>query len=143
MNWNILKPTHIFRDPVEHIISATIFDQKEYDVLYENSNNLNHTVWKEFDKKYKVGFELKDDITNIDLNKEVIALWFFKERSDSNSQPRINLKNKLITYFPNAFFLTKSKDIKIVEQKRKYIRRPMIQLDISAKTFDGIMERFK
>ena len=98
---------------------------------------------KEFDKKYKVGFELKDEITNIDLNKEVIALWFFKERSDSNSQPRINLKNKLITYFPNAFFLTKSKDIKIVEQKRKYIRRPMIQLDISAKTFDGIMERFK
>ena len=35
MNWNILKPTHIFRDPVEHIISATIFDQKEYDILYE------------------------------------------------------------------------------------------------------------
>ena len=142
MNWHKLKPLHIFREPVEYIHSASIFDQKEYDHLYENSNDLNHQVWKEFDSKFKTGFEWKDDITDIDFNKEVIALWFFKERSDQYAQPRIDLKGKHITYFPNAFLLTKCKEIKIIEPKKKYIRRPMIQLDISTKIFDNIIERF-
>ena len=33
--------------------------------------------------------------------------------------------------------------IKIKEPKRKFIRRPMVQLDMTGKQFDKIVERFK
>ena len=144
MNWNKLTSKHYFTEPVEYIHAINIFDSLEYDKLYENQNNLNHEVWQEFDKKYKTGFEFKEDITNIDLNKEIIALWFFKERSDNTSSPDINIAGRILTYFPNAFILTKSKDISIVDnKKRKYIRRPFVQLDISEKTFEAICKNIK
>lgn len=143
MNWEKLKPQHYFSEPVEHIHAVGIFDNQEYDRLYENQNNINHKVWQDFDEKYKVGFEFKEDITNIDMDKEIIALWFFKERSDRNSQPDINIGGKLITYFPNAFLLTNSRDITIKEKKRKYLRRPFVQLDISQKKYQNICQRIR
>ena len=143
MNWERLKKLHYFKEPVEHIHTTSVFDIKEYDKLYENQNNLDHPLWQEFDEKYRTGFEFKEDITKIDLDKPVIALWFFKERSDRQSQPMINIGGKLIAYYQNAFVLTKCKDIKIQEPKKKYIRRPMVQLDMTEKQFDKLVEKFK
>ena len=40
MNWEKLKKDHFKTDPVEHIYVSTIFDRLEYDILYENQNNL-------------------------------------------------------------------------------------------------------
>ena len=121
MHWDKLKKEHYFADPVEHVVSNTIFPTKEYDTL----------------------FELKDDITQIDFNKEIIALWFFRERSDSYSQPDLNVGGKKIRYHQNKFLLTPCKDITIEEQKKKYIRRPCIQLDISKLKYEQITERLK
>ena len=36
MHWDKLKKEHYFADPVEHVVSSTIFPTKEYDTLYEN-----------------------------------------------------------------------------------------------------------
>jgi hypothetical protein len=143
MNWEKLKSKNYFKEPVEHIHADGIFDTKEYDKLYENQNNLNHKVWQEFDKQYKIGFEFKENITEIDLEKPVIALWFFRERADRNHPPQIAIKEKLIPYFPNTFLLTESKNIEIKESKRKYIRNPFVQLDISTKQYLKIVERFR
>lgn len=143
MNWEKLTRKQYHTEPVEYIYAQNIFDTKEYDRLYENQTRLNHEAWQEFDKQYRVGFEFREDITEINLDREVIAVWFFKERSDRHTQPFIDLSGKLLTYFPNTFILTKSKYIKIKEPKRKFIRRPMVQLDITGKQFDKIVERFK
>ena len=106
MHWDKLKKEHYFADPVEHVVSSTIFPTKEYDTLYENQNNFNHTTWKEFDAKYRTGFELKDDITQIDFNKEIIALWFFRERADdTRSYIHLNGKKKL-NYLANTLLIT-------------------------------------
>ena len=141
MNWEKLKKHHYHKDPVPHIHAVGLFDGNEYDRLYENQNNLNHKIWQEFDEKYKTCFEFKEDITKIDKNKEVIALWFFKERLDRGSAPDIDIGGKLITYFPNTFLLTEYKDIKIKNNKNEYIRRPFIQLDINKKQFTEICQR--
>ena len=124
--------------------SATlIFPVKEYDILYENQKDLDHPVWREFDKKYKVGFEFKEDIKDIDFNREIIALWFFRERSDNNHPPGLMLKEKFIAYMPNHFLITKYKDITIKEAKRKFIRRPLIQLDIKKQQYEEIINKIK
>jgi len=142
MNWEKLKPDHYYKDPVEHIYSQTIFDQQEYDELYENQNNLEHHVWQEFDKKYKVGFEFKEHFTEIDFNKEIICLWCFKERSN-NTASYIQLGDKQLTYLPNTFLITKSKKISFVETKKKYIRYPLVQLDLKNEQFENIVKRFR
>jgi len=143
MNWNKLQTKHYFAEPVEYIHAFDIFDQKEYDKLYENQNNLSHPVWEAFDKQYRTGFEFKEDITDINFNKEIIALWFFRERSDNNHPPAFNLKDKLIGYMPNQFLITEYKDIQIKESKRKYIRRPLIQLDINREQYKELINNIK
>ena len=112
----------------------------------DNQNNVSITLFGEKFSLLIDGiqlFEFKNDLTEIDFNKEVIALWFFKERSDRNSQPFIDLAGKLIPYYPNAFLLTTCKKIKIKEAKKTYIRRPVVQLDLSSKKYYEIIERFK
>jgi hypothetical protein len=142
MNWEKLKPSHYFKDPVEHIYSQTIFDQQEYDKLYENQNNLEHHVWQEFDKKYKVGFEFKEKFSDIDLDKQVMCLWFFKERSNSTAS-YVQVDDKQLTYLSNTFLITKSKKISFVETKKKYIRYPLVQLDLMNEQFENIVKRFR
>ena len=143
MNWNKLKKRHYHKDPVEYIHAVDIFDLKEYDKLYENQNNLDHELWQEFDAKHKTGFEFHDDITKINKNKQVMALWFFPERSDRGARPHLDLQGKRIPYTSNTFLLTKFSDIKIMDTKRKFIRRPSIQLDIYEKKFRKIIEGIK
>ena len=130
MNWNKLKPNHYFKDPVEHIYSMSIFDTKEYDKLYENQNNFNHSVWQDFDSKYRTGYEFKEDFGEIDFQKEIMCLWFFKERSDRTIS-HVEVKGKKLAYTPNTFLITKSKDIKLEKTKRKYIRHPFVQIDMT------------
>ena len=142
MNWEKLKPSHYFKDPVEHIYSQTIFDQQEYDKLYENQNNLEHNVWQEFDKKYKVGFAFKEKFSDIDLDKQVMCLWFFKERSNSTAS-YVQVDGKQLTYLSNTFLITKSKKISFVETKKKYIRYPLVQLDLKNEQFENIVKRFR
>ena len=143
MNWEKLKANHFFKDPVKHIYASTLYDIKEYDKLYENQNNLNHHVWQEFDQKYKTGFELIDDIRDINLKKEIICVWFFKERNDRSGGEDIILAGKKLKYLPNTFLVTDSKDIKILEKKDEYIRRPLLQLDLKIEVWGQILERFQ
>ena len=144
MNWEKLKKPHYHEEPVEHILATAIFSLKEYDSLYENQNNLSLQVWQEFDTKYKVGYEFLQDIKDVNLNKEVICLWFFKDRSDKDAGVDIDLSGKLITYYPNTFLITKSKKLKILKRKKNFAPgRPAIQIDLSTKQFDKIVDRFK
>jgi len=142
MNWEKIKPNHYFKEPVEHVYASTLYDIKDYDKLYENQNNLTHPAWQEFDKKYKTGYQLFDDIRDIDINREIICVWFFKDRNDRSGGEDILLKDKKIKYQPNTFLITKSKDIKIIDKEDEYIRRPFIQLDLPNKVWQSILERF-
>jgi len=72
MNWEKLKANHFFKEPVEHVYTSTVYDIKDYDKLYENQNTMTHQVWQDFDKKYKTGYQLFDDIRDIDTNREII-----------------------------------------------------------------------
>tara|TARA_Y100000592_G_scaffold99846_1_gene177451 strand:+ start:2892 stop:3323 length:432 start_codon:yes stop_codon:yes gene_type:complete len=142
MNWDLLKPLHYYQEPVEHIYARNIFDEKLYDILYENQNNMQHQVWMDFDKQYKKGFELKENFTELDINKEVICLWFFKERSD-RTLVHVEVGGKKIEYYPNTFLITKNKKIKLIETKRKFIRNPFLQIDLSNDDYQEIIKRFQ
>ena len=141
MNWEKLNTQHYHKEPVEYIYARSIFELKEYDKLYENQNNLMHEVWKNFYGTYRVGFELIDDIRDINKDKDIICLWFFKERNDRSAGTDIKIAGHTITYFPNTFLITESKDIKILE-KNEYIRRPVLQLDLSTSIWNTMLERF-
>tara|TARA_Y100001937_G_C7113660_1_gene329046 strand:+ start:56 stop:490 length:435 start_codon:yes stop_codon:yes gene_type:complete len=144
MNWLRLQNKHIHNDPVPHIHAINLLEEKEYDKLYENQNDLNHQLWQDFDEKYKIGFEFKEDISEIDLNREIIAIWCFRERNDRTRPPHFVLAGKKIAYYPNALIITNSNDITIDDSKvKKYIRRPFIQLDINKKKFKELMARKK
>ena len=143
MNWKKLRKPHYHEEPVEYIYARAIFDLKEYDSLYENQNDLSHQVWQEFDAKYKTGYEFLQDIQDLNLNKEVICLWFFKDRGDKDAGNDISLNGKIIRYFSNTFLITESKKLKILERKRFFPNRPALQIDLSKKIFAEITEPFK
>ena len=141
MNWEKLRKPHYHKEPVEYIYATGIFNLKEYDILYENQNNLSHQIWQDFDTKYKIGFEFFKDLREFNKNKEVICLWFFKERSDNNKNNAIELEGKNIMYTPNTFFITKSKNIKINDREKQWPYRPVLQLDLSIKEYNKIRKR--
>ena len=140
MNWLEIKKSHYHKEPVEHILAPAIFNLKEYDILYENQNNLSHQVWQDFDTKYKIGFEFFKDLCEFNKDKEVICLWFFKERSDNSKNNAIELEGKNIMYSPNTFFITKSKNIKINAVGKQWPNRPVLQLDLSIKEYNKIIK---
>jgi len=142
MNWEKLKPTHYFEDPVKHIYTLNVFDTKEYDKLYENQNNLNHQTWQDFDSKYRTGFEFLENFSDINFNKEIMCLWFFKERSD-NTKSFVHINGKELAYLPNTFLITESKDIKHVQNKRKYLRHPLVQIDMTNNQWQKLIEKFR
>ena len=143
MNWKKLRKPHYHEEPVEYIYARAIFDLKEYDSLYENQNDLSHQVWQDFDAKYKTGYEFLQDIQDLNLNKEVICLWFFKDRNDKDAGVDIDSSGKLITYFQNTFLITESKKLKILKRKKFFPNRPALQIDLSKKIFAEITEPFK
>ena len=76
MNWNKLHSKHYFSNPVEYVHAFDIFPVQEYDILYENQKDLNHQVWREFDGKYKVGFEFKEDILLFKFILKIVSFMF-------------------------------------------------------------------
>jgi len=140
MNWEKLKKNHYNKDPVEYIYSQTIFDMKEYDDLYENQNNMSHKVWKDLSKKYGIKFKFLKDIRDFDKDKDVICLWFFKDRGDKTAGEYIKIAGHIITYYTNTFLITQSKDILIRE--KGFIYRPALQLDLPNSVYEEILERF-
>jgi len=140
MNWEKLRKPHYHKEPVEYIYATGIFNLKEYDKLYENQNNLSHQIWQDFDTKYKIGFEFFKDLREFNKNKEVICLWFFKERSDGGAGNDIDLKGKIIKYQPNTFLITRSKNIKIIKRKSVLPNRPVLQLDLSINKYNKIIK---
>ena len=143
MNWDKLKTNHYFKEPVEHIYSSTIFDLKEYDRLYENQNNLSHQSWLEFKNKYKVSVKMLDDISEIDKSKEILCIWFFKERTDRSGGEDILLSGKTLKYLPNTFLITESKLLTVLDKKDEYIRRPLVQINLIKSQYDQIVQRFR
>ena len=75
------------------------------------------------------------DLREFNKNKEVICLWFFKERSDRKTGNDIDLKGKIIKYQPNTFLIKRSKKIKIIKRKSVLPNRPVLQLDLSIKEY--------
>ena len=140
MNWENIKQSYYYKEPVEYILAPAIFNLEEYDILYENQNNLSHQIWQDFDIKYKIGFEFFKDLREFNKDKEVICLWFFKERSDHSKNNAIDLEGKNIMYTPNTFFITKSKNIKINDVGKQWPYRPVLQLDLSIKEYNKIIK---
>lgn len=140
MNWEKLKTSHYYEDPVTHIYTMSIFDTKEYDMLYENQNNLRHKVWQDFQAKFNTEYVFLEDFQDIDFGKEIMCLWFFKERSDS-TRSYVEVNGKQLAYTPNTFLITKSKDIKLVQTKRKYIRHPLMQINMTNGQWKDLLER--
>ena len=142
MDWDKLKQDHYHDQPVEHICITTLIDTNTYDRLYENQKNLTHQSWQDFQKTHNTHCYLRESVSDIDLKKEIIWLWFFKERSDQTAS-YVHIKGKQIRYRPNTFLISKSKDIKFVHSTRKYIRSPFIQLDMTEDDYNNIVSRFQ
>ena len=140
MNWEKIKKSYYYKEPVEHILAPAIFNLDEYDSLYRNQNDLSHQVWQDFDIKYKKGFEFFKDLREFNKDKEVICLWFFKDRDDRKTGNDIDLEGKIIKYKPNTFLITRSKNIKIIERKVPLPNRPVLQLDLSIKEYNKIIK---
>ena len=142
-----LKKTHLYQDPIEHIYASNIFDIKEYDKLYENQNNPNHKVWKDFQTTYnfkKIRFF--NDLNNVELDETILCLWFFKDRSDRNKGKDIKIKDKTILYLPNTFFILYNScqnNIKILKRDTMVPTRPCLQLYFNYETYDNICQHIK
>ena len=143
MNWEKIKKSYYYKEPVEHILAPAIFNLDEYDSLYRNQNDLSHQVWQDFDIKYKKGFEFFKDLREFNKDKEVICLWFFKDRDDRKTGNDIDLEGKIIKYKPNTFLVTKSKNIKIIERKSALPNRPVLQLDLSIEEYNKIIKMIR
>ena len=134
-----LNKKYYHTDPVEHIIGEQIRKLAEYDDLYENQTRFDGTIWTKFKETHKLTCQFYDDLTEIDLSNDITCLWFFRERADrSSGNDDILLKDKTITYNPNAIFITASKEIKIGKRKRFFPRRPCVQIDINNEMYLNI-----
>jgi hypothetical protein len=140
MNWENIKKSYYYKEPVEYILAPAIFNLDEYDSLYRNQNDLSHQIWQDFDIRYKIGFEFFKDLREFNKDKEVICLWFFKDRDDRKTGNDIDLEGKIIKYKPNTFLITRSKNIKIIERKVPLPNRPVLQLDLSIKEYNKIIK---
>ena len=140
MNWEKIKKSYYYKEPVEHILAPALYNIDEYDSLYRNQNNLSHQVWQDFDAKYKIGFEFFKDLREFNKNKEVICLCFFKDRDDKKTGNDVDLEGKIIKYKPNTFLITRSKNIKIIERKSVLPNRPVLQLDLNIEEYNKIIK---
>ena len=140
MNWEKIKKSYYYKEPVEHILAPALYNIDEYDSLYRNQNNLSHQVWQDFDAKYKIGFEFFKDLREFNKDKEVICLCFFKDRDDKKTGNDVDLEGKIIKYKPNTFLITRSKNIKIIERKSVLPNRPVLQLDLNVEEYNKIIK---
>ena len=133
-----LNKKYYHKDPVEHIVGSHIIKVAEYDDLYENQSRFEGTIWKKFKETYQLSCKFYEDLRNIDLTKEIICIWFFRERGDKEAPNDLKLAGKLINYFPNYILITPSKDLRIKERKNFFPRRPCVQIDMNIETYVNI-----
>ena len=77
----------------------------EYNKLYENQNNLSHTTWKNFNNKVKFTYRFLKDLEQANYTRQVICLWFFKDRSDYKINRDILINGKSVEYVSNNMLL--------------------------------------
>ena len=142
MNLDKLQKHNYHDEPVEHFCAVNIIELSEYDRLYENQNDLNHTVWKEFCRKHNTKATRHDNFNSINFDRDVICLWFFKDRNDRTAA-HVQINGKQIRYNPNVFLITRSKSIKMFYADRKYIHSPVIQLDMTIENYDSLVKKFQ
>ena len=130
-----LKKQYYHKDPVEHIIGPQIIKVAEYDDLYENQTRFDGTVWKKFKEKQNLKCVFHEDLRDIDRAVDIMCLWFFRERTDRDAGNDIKLAGKIINYHANKILLTPSKEIKIKERKKYFLRRPCVQIYISKEIY--------
>tara|TARA_B100000424_G_scaffold156408_1_gene119569 strand:+ start:1607 stop:2050 length:444 start_codon:yes stop_codon:yes gene_type:complete len=136
-----IQKGHFRKDPEEYIYAQMIYKLGDYDILYENQLNQEHEVWQEFRKKYNLKYHFCDDLKHVNLEEEVICLWFFTERSDRDSAGDIAIGDKIIVNKPNAFFITLSRNVKIVDRKKYFPRRPCVQISLTTQDFVNIKKQ--
>ena len=142
MIWDTLKPQHYHTEPVEHLLATNLVQLNDYDKLYENQKNTQHNVWKEFCDKNKTNAVLHENFDKLDFNRDVICLWFFKERNDGTSA-YVHVGGKQVKYYPNVLLLTKSKSIKFFHSTRKYIRSPVFQMHMDLDYYNKILKKIQ
>ena len=133
-----LHKRYHFTDPVEHIIGKQIRTVTEYDDLYENQSRFDGTVWTKFKETHNLKCQFHEDLRDIDLSKDIMCLWFFRERADRDAGNDLKLSGKIIAYSANTIFIAPSKEIRIKERKKFFPRRPCVQIDISNETYLNI-----
>ena len=133
-----LHKKHYHKEPVEHILGTQLRRVAEYDDLYENQTRFDGTIWTKFKETHGLTCQFHEDLNDIDRSKDIMCLWFFRERADRSAGNDILLKDKTITYNPNALFITSSKEIKIVKRKKFFPRRPCVQIDINNEIYLNI-----
>jgi hypothetical protein len=116
-----LHKRYHFTDPVEHIIGRQIC-----------------TVWTKFKETHNLKCQFHEDLRDIDLSKDIMCLWFFRERADRDAGNDLKLSGNIVTYSANTIFITPSKEIRIKERKKFFPRRPCVQIDISNETYLNI-----
>jgi len=136
-----LDKKYYHTDPIEHIIGKQIRTVPEYDDLYENQTRFDGAVWTKFKTTYNLICQFHEDIRDIDLSKDIICLWFFRERADRDAGNDIKLDGKIITYQANTLLITPSKEIRIKERKTFFPRRPCVQIDIDNEIYVNIKKQ--
>ena len=84
--------------------------------------------------------DIGDFIPDIDTNKDIIALWFFKDRGDKFKGTDIELNGKIIAYTANTFFITPGQNkFKINKRKKWTFNRTALQLDLNIEQWKDLL----
>ena len=126
------------------IFIPEVIERETYNRLYEWQGKWEwEQNWTNFKNNYKVNFKFLENLEDIDVSKETICLWFFRERPDTaeyrkycrdnNLDPykdfkEIVIEGKNIKYLANTILIT-NKKIKFLENKF-VLRRPCVQIDL-------------
>ena len=126
------------------IFIPEVIERETYNRLYEWQGKWEwEQNWTTFKNDYKVKFKFLENLEDIDVSKETICLWFFRERpdtaeyrkycKDNNLDPykdfkEIVIEGKNIKYLANTILIT-NKKIKFLENNF-VLRRPCVQIDL-------------
>ena len=130
-----------FNTDPEYILGSTFQTVAEYDDLYENQTRFDGTVWTKFKDRHNIDCIFHENLEDADLTRDITCLWFFRERSDRDAGNDIKIEGKVILYTANKLLITPSKDIKIQKRKKFFLRRPVVQIDITKEIYVSIKER--
>jgi hypothetical protein len=139
-----LKAKSCYRtSPVEHIYQSFVTENPYYDDLYENQNRQQHETWINFRNELQMPCKFMEDLQQVNMDVEILCLWFFRERSDRDKGADISIGNidekKIITYKANTLFMIDTKhNIKIKKRERFFPRRPCLQIEMQKDKYQMI-----